>query len=88
MMNRRDFVKTLILSGAGIVIAQKNVFGNGNFSSDPLQNSADAWKTEYPKILARIKPPKFKKKEYLITKFGAVGDGKTLNSEAFKKAIE
>ena len=47
----------------------------------------DVWKTEYPKILARIKPPKFKKKDYLITKFGAVGDGKTLNTEAFKKAI-
>lgn len=88
MINRRDFVKTLVLSGAGFVIAQKTAFGNEEFSINPLKDASDAWKTEYPKILARIKPPKFKKKDYLITKFGAVGDGKTLNSEAFKKAIE
>ncbi|MFV0565989.1 MAG: glycoside hydrolase family 28 protein [Flavobacteriaceae bacterium] len=35
-----------------------------------------------------IKPPTFNETEYLITDFGAVGDGKTLNTEAFKKAIE
>ncbi len=52
------------------------------------QKANDAWKTDIRKILARIKPPKFKKKDYLVTKFGAVGDGKTLCTEAFKKAIE
>lgn len=77
-MDRREFIQSLIVSGTAV-----SLFPNIAFS----QSSDDAWKTEYPKILARIKPPKFKKKDYLITKFGAVGDGKTLCTEAIKKAI-
>jgi len=76
MQNRREFIKNLVISGTALAIFPKTAFAE-----------TDVWKTEYPKILARIKPPKFKKKDYLITKFGAVGDGKTLNTEAFKKAI-
>lgn len=79
MQNRREFLQ-LLLAGAGASLVIPHLtFGQ--------TSSIDPWKTEYPKILARIKPPKFKKKDYLITKFGAVGDGKTLNTEAFKKAI-
>ena len=77
MTNRREFFKNLIISGTAIAIFPKIALAE-----------TDVWKTKYPKILARIKPPKFKKKDYLVTKFGAVGDGKTLNTEAFKKAIE
>ncbi len=79
MQNRREFLQILLASAGVGLIAPKFNFA---------QTSSDVWKTEYPKILARIKPPKFKKKDYLVTKFGAVGDGKTLNTEAFKKAIE
>lgn len=39
-------------------------------------------------ILARIVPPTFPAKEFLITSYGAVGDGKTDCSDAFAKAIE
>ena len=80
MQNRREFLQ-LLLAGAGASLVLPNIsFGQ--------TVSADAWKTEYPKILARIKPPKFKKKDYLITKYGAVADGKTLATDAIKKAIE
>ena len=41
-----------------------------------------------PQILARIKPPKFPKKDFNVTKYGAVADGKTDCTEAFRKAIE
>jgi polygalacturonase len=39
------------------------------------------------KILKNIKPPKFRDKNYLITSFGAVADGSTDCSIAFREAI-
>src|SRR5687767_14356518 len=80
MSNRREFLQLLGLAGAGLVLPQ--------ISFGQTTSSADAWTKEYPRILARIKPPKFKKKDYLITRYGAVGDGKTLNTQAIRKAIE
>jgi polygalacturonase len=80
MQNRREFLQ-LLLAGAGLGLVLPKI---GLSQTD----SKDAWTTEYPKILARIKPPKFKNKDYLITKYGAVADGKTLATEAFRKAIE
>ncbi len=77
MSSRREFIKTLITSGIAVSILPKIAFAE-----------TDIWTTEYPRILARINPPKFKKKDYKITKYGAIADGKTLNTEAFKKAIE
>ena len=40
-----------------------------------------------PQILRRIKPPVFRKRDFLITRYGAVGDGKTICTEALRKAI-
>ena len=40
-----------------------------------------------PKILARIRPPVFPKKDFPISKFGAIGDGQTDNTKAFADAI-
>lgn len=47
----------------------------------------DGWKN-LKKILKNIKPPKFPDKNYTITSFGAVADGKTDCTNAFKDAIE
>ena len=53
MQNRREFLQLLsAAAGVGLVLPQINF---------AQTNSTDAWKTEYPKILARIKPPKFPK---------------------------
>ncbi len=41
-----------------------------------------------PEILDRIRAPTFPSAEYVITEFGAVNDGETDNTEAFKSAIE
>jgi polygalacturonase len=49
-------------------------------SQEPLKEMAE--------IRKEIKAPKFASKDFLVTKYGAVGDGKTLNTAAFKKAIE
>ena len=80
MPNRREFIQSLLIGGTALLVAPELFFAQGN--------SIEAWATEYPRILARIKPPKFKKKDYPITKYGAIGDGKTLCTTAFKKAIE
>ncbi|MBN1973341.1 MAG: glycoside hydrolase family 28 protein [Sedimentisphaerales bacterium] len=48
--------------------------------------TAAGWK-QVPEILSRIKTPQFPDKEFNITDFGAVGDGKTDCTESIKKAI-
>jgi polygalacturonase len=47
----------------------------------------NGWKN-LPKILKNIKPPIFPDKNYTVTSFGAVADGKTDCTIAFKNAIE
>lgn len=59
--------------------------GAGNFAQK--NTSQDAWKN-VDKILAKITTPKFPNKDFDITKYGAVADGKTLCTDAFVKAID
>ncbi len=80
MQNRREFIEVLLAGiGAGLVLP-KIAFG------DALAD--DVWATEYPKILARIKPPVFPKKDFVITKYGADSGGKAMSSSAIAKAID
>ena len=41
-----------------------------------------------PEILNRIHPPQFAERDFLVTDFHAVGDGKTDCTESFRKAID
>jgi len=52
-----------------------------------LNNQPDGGWDSVPQILEKIKAPVFKNQEFNILEFGAIGDGKTLNTEAFKSAI-
>lgn len=78
--DRREFIKTLLIGTAGLAVLPRFTFGQ-------TSSSAEAWK-QVPRILARIRPPRFPKKDFKITKFGAIADGKTDCTEAFRKAIE
>jgi len=81
--DRREFIKTLLIGTAGLTVLPRIAFGQ-TASSAP---SVDAWK-QMPQILARIKPPNFPKRDFNVTKYGAVAGGKTDCTEAFRKAIE
>ncbi|MEN6625415.1 MAG: glycoside hydrolase family 28 protein [Candidatus Sumerlaeia bacterium] len=52
----------------------------------PLGDQA-GWRA-VPEILSRIVPPQFPARDYDVTKFGAVGDGKTDSRPAFARAID
>ncbi len=77
MQNRRDFIVNFSIGTAGLMLAPTIAFGQ-----------ADPWKTEYPKILARIKAPKFRKRDYSIVKFGAKAGGQVDCRDAINKAID
>lgn len=53
-------------------------------TSEPAPSAP--WST-VPEILQRIVPPKFPKRDFLVTKFGAIADGTTTNTAAFRVAI-
>ncbi|HJS52775.1 MAG TPA: glycoside hydrolase family 28 protein [Pyrinomonadaceae bacterium] len=77
MQHRREFIINFSIGAAGLVLAPKLAFGE-----------SDAWKTEYPQILARIKAPTFPKKDFNILKYGAKPAGIVDCREAINKAID
>ncbi len=49
--------------------------------------AADVW-DNVDAILEQINPPTFPDRDFVVTEYGAVGDGQKDNTEAFKQAIE
>src|SRR5262245_61867192 len=84
MNNRREFIKNLI--GTGLALATgPRVFNTRAFALTLMED--DPWRSVMPGILARIKPPVFANRDFLITKFGAQGDGQANSTAAFATAI-
>ncbi len=88
MSDRRDFIKSLLAGSAGIALS--------SLSSSAIVRVNDPWTliaaddpwSQASQILARIKAPVFPARDFPITKFGAVGNGKADCTEAFAKAID
>ncbi len=78
MNSRRDFLKALMIGTAGIAVLPKFAFAQAD----------GPWEIYYPQILSRIVPPKFKKKDYSIIKFGAKPDGVTDCRRSINMAID
>ncbi|GAB3171389.1 exopolygalacturonase PelB [Telluribacter humicola] len=52
-----------------------------------MKAETDPWQ-ELPALLAQIRKPDFRQKDYPITQYGAIGDGTTDCTDSFRKAIE
>ena len=57
------------------------------FSCEKTESATDTGWEQVPQILSQIKPPQFPENDFIITDFGAIGDGKTDCTEAFRVAI-
>jgi polygalacturonase len=87
MMNRRKFINQLLVAGSSswLLAGASSVAGRRAVAASPAPNDA-AW-AEVPQILKRINPPRFPKRDFPVTQFGAVGDGKQDCTAAFQEAI-
>jgi polygalacturonase len=77
-IDRRKFLELMALGMAGAAILPRIAFGQ----------TANAWQTEVPAILARIKPPVFPKRDFIITKYGAKAGIENDSTDAIAKAID
>src|SRR5437588_4341504 len=87
MTDRRNFIKTLVAGGAGALLISQS--GTRAAESRFALDQADGpWEILFPEILNRIKAPVFPKRDFDITKFGAVGNGRLDCTDAVRKAID
>ena len=75
-LSRRDFIQYTAMTAPALALAPQLSAWQGN---DPWQRADE--------IVKRIVVPKFPVRDFDITKYGAVGDGKSSCTESIRKAI-
>ncbi|GBD02545.1 Polygalacturonase [bacterium HR18] len=75
-MPRRRFLELAAIGAGSLLVWPQHVFAG-----------AEGWAL-VPDILARIRPPVFPQRDFLLTRYGGVGNGRTDATEAFRRAIE
>jgi polygalacturonase len=81
MSNRREFLRDLFVGTAGLAVLPQLALAQATGAVDP-------WKTVYPRILSRISPPKFPKRDFVITKYGAKAGVENDSTAAIARAID
>jgi len=79
---RRDFLRT----GVAAAAVSAATSGCNHVSFRPPPKPAGGW-DQLPEILARIVPPQFPARDFVVTDYGAAGDGSTDCCPAFAAAI-
>ena len=85
-LSRRDFVRAAVASGALLLPIPASACAPGAAGLTRGQ-AATGWDA-VPDILARIRPPSFPQRDFLVTDYGAVGDGERMGTDAFRRSIE
>ncbi|MEJ2615174.1 MAG: glycosyl hydrolase family 28 protein [Ignavibacteriaceae bacterium] len=89
-VNNNDQVKVLLISSKdyGTVTTSNILIGNTAATfSVRTEDSPDSGWVQEPNIIANVNPPVFPDTEFVITDYGAAGDGITVCTQAFRDAI-
>jgi polygalacturonase len=87
MASRRDFIKSVLLTGAAATVNSRILAGQPDTVSWLLAQADGPWEIIMPVILGRIQRPRFPDRVFSVTKFGGRGDGQTDCTNAFRRAI-
>ncbi|MEU6784803.1 glycoside hydrolase family 28 protein [Nonomuraea angiospora] len=87
MKSRRSF----LAAAAGAVLAPQLIGGRAEAAPQPAGRAEaapdlDGW-ARVPRIRRRIRPPRFPRRTFPVTRHGAVGDGTAMCTDAFRQAI-
>src|SRR6266513_1821011 len=88
MLERRDFLKSFLASGAGALLISELGRARALESQFRFEQADGPWEIFFPRILNRIKAPVFPRRDFDITKFGGRGDGKIDCTDAFRHSVE